>query len=64
MKGQFGCGAGGGAVQGIRGEWIRGLGKNFGTYTTVKAELKVVLRGLCDTFGRAFTFRGCGSWCF
>ena len=39
-------GAGGDVLRGARGEWIQGLTEHFGICTSVKAELRVALRGL------------------
>ena len=45
-KGNSGVAVGGGVIRGDRGEWIQGSNENFGICTSVKMELKVVLRGL------------------
>jgi len=37
----------GGVIRGDRGEWIQGFSENFGVCTSMKAELKAVLCGLC-----------------
>jgi len=45
-KGNPGRAGGGGVLRGDKGEWICGFGESMRVCTTMKAEIKVVLRGL------------------
>ena len=45
-KGNPGPTGGGGVLRGHRGEWILGFAENMGISTSMKAELKALLRGL------------------
>ena len=45
-KGNPGTAGGGGVIRGDRGEWICGFGEAMGICSSMKAEIKAVLRGL------------------
>jgi len=54
-KGNPGRACGGGVLRGDRGEWLCGFGESMGVCTSMKAEIKAVLRGLRITRSLAIT---------